>query len=169
MKKWQISTKKKKNGPATAASNPSYCSEKTHTKLVMVFGFVQSDLFPSKWNSYLSADYLFFFPNKIFITSIILFPEDNLKPPGSVSMLPTCPAVAVARKPHSTVHFLNHLQGFREWLPCARCWASSLDTKSSRMGWCNLLSYHSWSQISSKNVNTDLTILHLVNPCCCCC
>ena len=32
-----------------------------HTKLVLVFVLVQSDLFPPKWNSYLSVDYLFFF------------------------------------------------------------------------------------------------------------
>ena len=52
--------KQKDNGPATEASNPSNYSGKTHTKLIMVFGLVQSDLFPSKWNFCLSSDYLFF-------------------------------------------------------------------------------------------------------------
>ena len=125
-----------------------------HTKLVMVFVLVQSDLFPPKWNSYLSVDYLFF-SNKNFITSLILFPKDNLKPLWFVSMLPTCPAVAIIWKPHSFAHFLNNPQGFQEQWPRARCWASSVDTKSSRIGWCNLLSYHPWSRVSSRNVNTD--------------
>lgn len=83
-------------------------------------------------------------------------------------MLPTRPAVAIVWKPHSFVHFLNNLQGFQEWWPRARCWASSVDTKSSRMGWCNLLSYHPLSRVSSRNVNTgylntEYWILHLVN------